>query len=329
MFYPNRAPDLKNGLRLPPSSVTRGIPHTVSVREIFHQRRHQQNRSHGLSLTVAVVNEQHALGIRPDDVWLAILNAEGKPRASSRWSSSRTRYNIDFGSMSCQVVDFIEKNVADPTLTSSVSISEPGLDSSARATLVVESLRSFPQLDTLNIIGSESLRRSTVQYRSRLLADAFEPYSFPFVTRIVLADGFYPILACFPGVRSLGFANVRIPSLLAFAQDHCPSLEEIVYTGSSHRIAVVYQDIQRLVLGPALLPLKFKVLRKLTNLCYLEFVHREADGLPTLSSSIKGTQKVLTASLNPAPKMIRIMTLEDQTNFVRAETVIRMPTQSQ
>ncbi|KAJ7686010.1 hypothetical protein B0H17DRAFT_1332980 [Mycena rosella] len=217
--------------------------------------------------------------------------------------------------------------------TASVSISEPGLDSSARATLVVESLRSFPQLETLKIFGSESLRRSTVQYRSRLLADAFEPYSFPFVTRIVLADGFYPILACFPGVRSLGFANVRISSLLAFAQDHCPSLEEIVYTGSSHRaiesIAVVYQDIQRLVLGPALLPLKFKVLRKLTNLCYLEFVHREADGFPTLSSSIKGAQKVLTASLNPAPKMIRIMTLEDQTNFVRAETVIHMPTQSQ
>ncbi|KAJ7291769.1 hypothetical protein C8J57DRAFT_1588395 [Mycena rebaudengoi] len=91
-------------------------------------------RKNGLVETViAAYNLHHALVIRPDDVWLAILvqfnffvnaNAEllranfvaHEGKKELLIVAEGTRYNLDFGSMSRQMVDLIEKNLTDPTL---------------------------------------------------------------------------------------------------------------------------------------------------------------------------------------------------------------------
>ncbi|KAJ6518579.1 hypothetical protein DFH09DRAFT_1427252 [Mycena vulgaris] len=78
-------------------------------------------------------NDHHALVIRPDDVWLAILSQfnffvnanaellranfvahEGKQELEI--SADGNRYNLDFGAMSRQMVHLIEKNIVDPAL---------------------------------------------------------------------------------------------------------------------------------------------------------------------------------------------------------------------
>ncbi|KAJ7141636.1 hypothetical protein C8R46DRAFT_968659 [Mycena filopes] len=82
---------------------------------------------------IKAYNDHHALVIRPDDVWLAILcqfnffvnaNAEllranfvaheGKQELVI--AVEGTRFNLDFGDMARQMVGQIEKNVVDPTL---------------------------------------------------------------------------------------------------------------------------------------------------------------------------------------------------------------------
>ncbi|KAJ7886304.1 hypothetical protein B0H13DRAFT_1628012 [Mycena leptocephala] len=82
---------------------------------------------------IAAYNEHHALIIRPDDVWLAILcqfnfflnaNAEllranfvaheGKKKLILDGIGSR--HSVDFGAMARAMVGLIEKNIVDPTL---------------------------------------------------------------------------------------------------------------------------------------------------------------------------------------------------------------------
>jgi hypothetical protein len=82
---------------------------------------------------IAAYNQHHALVIRPDDVWLAILcqfnffvnaNAELLRASFVAHEGKRelaieeegTRYSVDFGSMSRQMANLLEKNVVDPTL---------------------------------------------------------------------------------------------------------------------------------------------------------------------------------------------------------------------
>ncbi|KAJ7045063.1 hypothetical protein C8F04DRAFT_1067580 [Mycena alexandri] len=82
---------------------------------------------------IAAYNDHHALIIRPDDVWLAILsqfnffvnaNAELLRASFVAHEGKRqleivavgTRYSVDFGDMSRQMVGLIEKNVVDPSL---------------------------------------------------------------------------------------------------------------------------------------------------------------------------------------------------------------------
>ncbi|KAJ7124233.1 hypothetical protein C8R44DRAFT_783206 [Mycena epipterygia] len=82
---------------------------------------------------ITAYNEHYALVIRPDDVWLAILsqfnffvnaNAELLRANFVAHEGKRelviyaegNRYNVDFGSMSRQMTELIEKNVVDPTL---------------------------------------------------------------------------------------------------------------------------------------------------------------------------------------------------------------------
>ncbi|KAJ6528128.1 hypothetical protein B0H19DRAFT_1385307 [Mycena capillaripes] len=83
---------------------------------------------------IEAYNGHHALVIRPDDVWLAILsqfnffvnaNAEllranfvtHSGKVGLRIVNEGTRHDLlDFGSMARQMVDLIEKNIVDPTL---------------------------------------------------------------------------------------------------------------------------------------------------------------------------------------------------------------------
>ncbi|KAJ7474121.1 hypothetical protein FB451DRAFT_1351505 [Mycena latifolia] len=88
----------------------------------------------GLVDTVILAyNKHHALVLRPDDVWLAILtqfnyfvnaNSELLRASFVAHEGTRelviteegTRYTLDFGSMSRQMVDQLQKNVVDPEL---------------------------------------------------------------------------------------------------------------------------------------------------------------------------------------------------------------------
>ncbi|KAF7354212.1 hypothetical protein MVEN_01108900 [Mycena venus] len=82
---------------------------------------------------ITAYNQHHALSIRPDDVWLAILcqfnffvNANAELLRASFVahegqrhlviSQDGDRYSLDYAAMSHQMVDLIEKNVVDPTL---------------------------------------------------------------------------------------------------------------------------------------------------------------------------------------------------------------------
>ncbi|KAJ7926099.1 hypothetical protein B0H13DRAFT_1973404 [Mycena leptocephala] len=88
----------------------------------------------GFVNTVIGAYDQHrALVIRPDDVWLTILSqfnffvnanaeflranfvAHEGQRELVIWAEGN-RYSLDFGSMSQQMMDLIEKNIVDPTL---------------------------------------------------------------------------------------------------------------------------------------------------------------------------------------------------------------------
>jgi hypothetical protein len=82
---------------------------------------------------ILAYNKHHALVIRPDDVWLAILtqfnhfvNANSELLRASFVAhegqreltiiAEGSRYNLDFGNMSRQMVGELEKNVVDPEL---------------------------------------------------------------------------------------------------------------------------------------------------------------------------------------------------------------------
>jgi hypothetical protein len=68
-------------------------------------------------------------------------------------------------------------------------------------------------------------------------------------------------------------------------------------------------------------------MRTLTNLCYLEFGHREDENqtyLP-LDECMEAARELLSMSRNPKPKKIRIKTLAGLTDSVLKETVIDLP----
>ncbi|KAJ7209206.1 hypothetical protein GGX14DRAFT_566393 [Mycena pura] len=86
-----------------------------------------------VNTVIGAYNQHQALVIRPDDVWLTILsqfnffvnaNAELLRANFVAHEGQRelvicaegNRYSLDFGSMSRQMVDLIEKNIIDPTL---------------------------------------------------------------------------------------------------------------------------------------------------------------------------------------------------------------------
>jgi hypothetical protein len=86
-----------------------------------------------VNTVIGAYNQHRVLVIRPDDVWLTILsqfnfyvnaNAELLRANFVAHEGQRelvicaegSRYSLDFGSMSRQMVDLIEKNIVDPTL---------------------------------------------------------------------------------------------------------------------------------------------------------------------------------------------------------------------
>ncbi|KAJ7455496.1 hypothetical protein FB451DRAFT_1277961 [Mycena latifolia] len=90
-------------------------------------------RSGFVHTVIAAYNQHHALVIRPDDVWLAILcqfnffvnaNAELLRACFVAHEGKRelviqgdgTRFDIDFGGMARRMASLVEKNVVDPTL---------------------------------------------------------------------------------------------------------------------------------------------------------------------------------------------------------------------
>ncbi|KAJ6529636.1 hypothetical protein B0H19DRAFT_1274032 [Mycena capillaripes] len=108
--------------------------HAASGRDLAAKIHNILPNDNGFVRTVIrAYNDHHALVIRPDDVWLAILsqfnffvnaNAEllrasfvaHEGKKNLKIEVEGTRYNIDFGAISRRMVDLIEKNVVDPTL---------------------------------------------------------------------------------------------------------------------------------------------------------------------------------------------------------------------
>ncbi|KAJ7441511.1 hypothetical protein B0H11DRAFT_1827130 [Mycena galericulata] len=91
------------------------------------------DRNGFVNTVIRAYNQHHALVIRPDDVWLAILcqfnffvnaNAELLRASFVAHEGQRelvidedgSRYSVDFGAMSRQMARLLEKNVVDPTL---------------------------------------------------------------------------------------------------------------------------------------------------------------------------------------------------------------------
>ncbi|KAJ7198964.1 hypothetical protein GGX14DRAFT_664609 [Mycena pura] len=93
----------------------------------------QPKRNGFVGTVISAYNEHHALIIRPDDVWIAILcqfnffvntNAEllcanfvaHEGKKELEIIAEGSRYTIDFGAMAQQMVHLIEKNIVDPGL---------------------------------------------------------------------------------------------------------------------------------------------------------------------------------------------------------------------
>ncbi|KAJ7181373.1 hypothetical protein C8R43DRAFT_870069, partial [Mycena crocata] len=116
-----------------------------------------------VNTVITAYNNHHALVIRPDDVWLAILSQfnffvnanaellrasfvahEGKQELVI--TADGTRYSLDFGEMSRQMVDLIEKNVSDPTLRAWVMpkfTTTTVIDTTVSAVLMMATLKEY------------------------------------------------------------------------------------------------------------------------------------------------------------------------------------------
>ncbi|KAF7362827.1 hypothetical protein MVEN_00632500 [Mycena venus] len=204
----------------------------------------------------------------------------------------------------------------------SVSLHGPALNNSDRVNAFLACMGACPNLDALKIVSLRIDRPAGTQAPGAFeyLYTAFRSYSFPSVKTLVLPDILAPILSSFPDVRSL-----------LSAKNHCPHLEEVIYGGSSRVmigwISVATPNIQRLILRNTIFEEDFVFMRTLTNLCYLEFAHREDtnERYPSLDDCVRGARDLLSISRNPKPKRIRIKTLSGQTDILLSETAIALP----
>ncbi|KAJ7276621.1 hypothetical protein C8J57DRAFT_1504460 [Mycena rebaudengoi] len=116
-----------------------------------------------VNTVILAYNKHHALVIRPDDVWMTILtqfnffvNANSEALRSSfvahegkkelEITAIGTRYSVDFGEMSRQMVDLLEKNVVDPDLRNwvlpSFTTTTPN-DTTVSAMLMMATLKAY------------------------------------------------------------------------------------------------------------------------------------------------------------------------------------------
>ncbi|KAJ7164095.1 hypothetical protein C8R46DRAFT_1192903 [Mycena filopes] len=219
----------------------------------------------------------------------------------------------------------------------SISLHGPALSNPDRAAAFVACLCAFPSLEALKIVSLAVDRPPNTFNSFEYLYSAFRPHRFPSVRRLVLPDVLAPLLSSFPQARSLCCGEDRATAgfrLMQAAKNYCPRLEEVLYGGSSRVmigwISVATPNIQRLILRNTLFVEDFAFMRTLTNLVYLEFAHREEpDAHQQLFLSLADCEKygraLLAISRNPAPKILRIRTLQGRTmTFVR-EKVIELP----
>ncbi|KAJ7155339.1 hypothetical protein C8R46DRAFT_438954 [Mycena filopes] len=220
----------------------------------------------------------------------------------------------------------------------SLSLHGPALTPD-RAAAFVACLCAFPNLAGPKIISMAPDRPLGVPQNFDYLCNAFRPHTFPSIKRLVLPDALSPVLSCFPQMRSLcsGEPDLRAGGLhlIRDASLQCPQLEEVLYGGVSRGIigliAVALPNIQRLILRNTLFEGDFPLMRTLTNLVYLEFAHRvypESNDAPrflSLADCEKHGRALLALSRNPAPKKLRIPTLEGRTMIYRGEKVVQLP----
>ncbi|KAJ7443106.1 hypothetical protein FB451DRAFT_95138 [Mycena latifolia] len=112
---------------------------------------------------ITAYNEHHALVIRPDDVWLAILcqfnffvNANAELLRASFVAhegkqellivAEGTRNDLDFGAMARQMADLVDKNVTDPALRAwalPAFSTTTATDTTAAAVLLMATLKEY------------------------------------------------------------------------------------------------------------------------------------------------------------------------------------------
>ncbi|KAJ6582356.1 hypothetical protein B0H19DRAFT_1061773 [Mycena capillaripes] len=139
--------DLRLGLKAPEVMATRGP-------DWEHM---------AFDTVISAYNKHHALVIRPDDVWICILtqfnyfvtaNAEllranfvaheGKEKLSV--TTEGTRYGLDFGAMSREMVDQLERSLVDPSLRAWVlpDFSTTAVtDTTVRVIVMMATLKAF------------------------------------------------------------------------------------------------------------------------------------------------------------------------------------------
>ncbi|KAJ7828753.1 hypothetical protein B0H14DRAFT_3718433 [Mycena olivaceomarginata] len=204
----------------------------------------------------------------------------------------------------------------DYVKTISLSLHGPALSTSHCAAAFLACMKACPNLDAVSI--------ASMSVDLTLL---------PSVRVLRLPDILAPIISSFPRVRAIRCGEDRPTDgfrLIQAAKDCRSSLEEVCYAGFSRVIigwiAVATPNIQRLILRCTLLETDFAFMRTMTNLCYLEFAHREATnpGYPSLEECVRDARDLLSISHNPKPKKIYIKTLTGEDTML-AETVIDLP----
>ncbi|KAJ7676686.1 hypothetical protein DFH06DRAFT_1121994 [Mycena polygramma] len=234
----------------------------------------------------------------------------------------------------------------------SISLHGPALSNPERAVLFIACISACPNLTSLKIVSLRVDRpaANTVTLRKLdYLHVLFRAHTLPSIRKVVLPDMLAPILSSFPRVQGV-MCGENTPAagfrLMQAAKSYCPHLEEVGFWGSTpvamiKWISMTTPNIQRLVFRNSLTQVAptsnsreihhdFALMRKLTNLSYLEFGHRtNTDGHEhpylSLHECVKNARALLSLSRNPKPKIIKVKTLRGQTDAVEKVTVISMP----
>ncbi|KAJ7263651.1 hypothetical protein B0H12DRAFT_1230940 [Mycena haematopus] len=244
------------------------------------------------------------------------------------WSHLDTFFDGENSKVERRMREIIEAQyLLDHIKSMSLSLHWPALSNPFGVKALLDCMKACPKLETVKIHCSpQSDGLQTFDW----VSEAFRSYSFPSVRKVVLPNVLAKILPSFPHIRSLGCGendSMAGLALMPVASRHCPHVVEFVNLsrGMFRFLTIGMPYLERLILHDTLLETDFVSLRPMTNLCYLEFVHRDIYGQSFRDDSAKRARELLGSSRNPKTKTICIKTFKGHTNTVLSVTTITLP----